>query len=113
MDKIINLDDDAEFHQPWLDPPLFSSLTEATWFKSCKKRQTDRCPFLCYSRTRILPAVTSAAPVSSTSSTTVTPFHRLGFVNHQATPIQLRAVKGLDCPLGLSPGTHLHESETP
>jgi hypothetical protein len=78
-----------------------------------KKGKPTCCPFLRYSRTRILPAVTPTASVSPISSTTVTPLHRLGFIDHQATPIQLGAVKGLDRPLGLSPGTHLHEAETP
>src|SRR6266496_4257853 len=78
-----------------------------------KKGKPTCCPFLRYSRTRILPAVTSAASVSPITSTTVTPFHRPGLVNCKGAPVEVSAVKGLDGPLGLSPGTHVHEPETP
>ena len=78
-----------------------------------KKGQTDLLPFFALLKTRILPAVTPAAPVSSTSSTTITPFHWLSFIDHEGAPVQVSAVKGLDGSLGLSPGTHVHEPETP
>jgi hypothetical protein len=70
------------------------------------------CPFALL-KNENLPAVTPAASVSSIASTTVTPFHRLGFIDHQATPIELSAVKSLDRSLRLSTGTHLHEAEPP
>jgi hypothetical protein len=78
-----------------------------------KKGKPTWCPFLRYSRTRILPAVTPTASVSPISSATVTPFHWPSLVNRKGSPAEFSAVQRLDGLLGLFSGTHLHEPETP
>ncbi len=69
------------------------------------------CPFALNSVRKKLPAVTSAAatsagPIAATASATaaaaevITFGHRLGFVDGQRAPIELRAIKGLNGLLG-------------
>jgi hypothetical protein len=89
------------------------------------KGQPVGLPFFAVnSITKKLPAVTSTTTVAVTAAATTAPIapattevvtlrHRLGFVDGQRAPVQLRAIQAIDGFLRLTAGAHFNKAEAP
>src|SRR5581483_5846125 len=78
-----------------------------------KKGQPIGLPFCSCSGSEKLPAVAAAAVAvaAAAAAEVIALRHRLGFVDGQGAPVELRAVQAVDRLLRLAAGAHLDEAE--